>query len=111
MKKLLSLFILPAMIFIAMPLLLMAQDTTHATAVAGSATNVLSDLYNIISGYIPTWVSTLLSILAIVLPTVQLVLKRIPTPTSVKIGGIVGKILDILTFFQPDKKTDGTTHA
>ena len=89
----------------------MAQDTTHAAAVAGSATNVLSDVWSMISGYVPGWLSTALSIAAIVLPTIQVVLKRIPTPTSVKIGGIIGKILDFVTFFQKDKKTDGSTHA
>lgn len=109
MKKFLALFILPAIIFIAMPFLLMAQDTTHI--IAGSGSNVIGDLYNLISGYIPTWVSTVLSIAVIVLPTIQVVLKRIPTATSVKIGGVIGKILDFVTFFQPDKKTDGTNHS
>ena len=50
-----------------------------------------------------------LFILVSCLSTAQLILKRIPTPESVKIQGIIGKLLDMLTFFQSDvlKKTLG----
>jgi len=49
--------------------------------------------------------------LATVLGAVQYVLKKIPTPVSVKIEGVVGKILDVATFFQPDRSTNGGVHA
>jgi hypothetical protein len=52
-----------------------------------------------------TWILNAIEALMLILPGVQLVLKRIPTPTSIKIQGILGKVLDILTFFQPDKST------
>lgn len=46
---------------------------------------------------LPSWVVTLLTILLSVLPTVQTVLKMIPNATP--IGGLIGKILNVLTFF------------
>jgi hypothetical protein len=41
-------------------------------------------------------------IFAALLPLVQLILKRIPTERSIKIQGYLGKMLDILTWFQKD---------
>lgn len=58
---------------------------------------------------IPTWVNTLFTILLAALPTIQIILKKIPTDTSIKIGGILGKILDVITFFQRDVGPDGKT--
>lgn len=70
--------------------------------------NHMIDLWGV---KIPNLVTTILAVLLVVLPMVQLILKRIPTPISVKIGGVVGKVLDFLTIFQPDNKSSGGTHS
>jgi hypothetical protein len=50
----------------------------------------------------PTWVPiTIVSIIAL-LSAVQYILKKIPTPESVKIQGVIGAMLDLFTFFQKD---------
>lgn len=54
---------------------------------------------------LPTWLLSFIASVLAVLPAVQLVLKRIPTPTSIKIQGWLGIVLDFFTFFQPDKST------
>ena len=59
---------------------------------------------------VPMWLQTLISFIIVIAPAVQFVLKRVPTPYSVKIGGWFGKLLDIITFFQPDKKDNGGNH-
>lgn len=54
---------------------------------------------------LPTWMLSIIAGISAALPLIQFVLKRIPTQDSVRIKGIGGKLLDILTFFQPDKST------
>jgi hypothetical protein len=80
----------------------MAQTATDSTSSPGGSTT----LFGIT---IPAWAQTIFFALITVLPAIQLVLKRIPTTTSVKIGGILGKILDVLTFFQGDITTTSTS--
>lgn len=60
---------------------------------------------------IPPWVENVFFALLTVLPAIQIILKRIPTSVSIKIGGIIGKLLDILTFFQKDKNATGGNHT
>lgn len=48
--------------------------------------------------------------LATILGAIQYLLKRIPTVESAKITGVIGKALDVVTFFQPDKNTTGGNH-
>jgi hypothetical protein len=64
---------------------------------------------------VPAWLQyvfiVLATILFTVLPAIQAVLKVIPTPWSVRISGVLGKILDKATFFIKDAKTDGGVHA
>jgi hypothetical protein len=52
-----------------------------------------------------TWILNAVETLLLILPGIQLILKRIPTANSIKIQGWVGAVLDFLTFFQPDKST------
>lgn len=59
---------------------------------------------------LPAWLQTSVIALFTLLPAVQLVLKRIPTTYSVKITGVIGKILDALTFFQQDRSQNGGVH-
>jgi hypothetical protein len=60
---------------------------------------------------IPQPLQTAAVALLTLLPAIQLTLKRIPTPYSVKICGWLGKILDALTWFQKDlADTKGTIH-
>ena len=54
---------------------------------------------------LPTWLLSFIASIMAILPAVQFVLKRIPTPTSIKINNWLGVILDFFTFFQPDKST------
>lgn len=76
---------------------------THDSAVAPAAGPILPS--NNIGGIpVPAWAQTILIALATLLPAIQLVLKRIPTPYNVRIGGILGKILDFLTWFQKDER-------
>lgn len=75
-------------------LLQAVTDTTNAWV------GVVGNLLHSIS--LPSWVGPAVAILLGIGAAVQLVLKRIPTPSSVKIGGIVGKILDLLTFWEKD---------
>lgn len=50
-----------------------------------------------------TWLTAFCFCIGVTLSGVQFMLKRIPTATSVKIGGPVGAFLDFVTFFQRDK--------
>ncbi len=60
---------------------------------------------------LPGWVELVLTVIVVfILPLAQFLLKRIPTEESVKIQGWLGKILDLLTFFQKDKSTGGGVH-
>lgn len=58
---------------------------------------------------IPSWLQIALIVLATivftVLPAIQAVLKVIPTPWSIRIGGWIGKILDWATWFIKDTST------
>ena len=60
---------------------------------------------------LPGWVETIFFSVLTLLPAIQVVLKRIPTASSVRITGIIGKALDLLTFFQPDKNLIGGNHS
>lgn len=51
------------------------------------------------------WITVAAIGLTSILAGVQYILKRIPTERSEKISGIIGKILDLLTFFQADNIT------
>jgi hypothetical protein len=84
-----------------------AKVDSTIRVIATDATHML-DLWGV---KIPNIITTIIAILVVVLPMVQLILKRIPSPVSVKIGGIVGKVLDLLTWFQPDNKSSGGTHS
>ena len=89
-----SLFLTGMFIFFAVAI--QAQTTGDSTA-TGTSSGV-----SVFGITIPAWAQTIFFALITVLPAIQLVLKRIPTTASVKIGGFLGKILDILTFFQKD---------
>lgn len=52
---------------------------------------------------LPTWVLSFITAFLAAWPLVQFILKRIPTANSIKIQGVLGSVLDALTFFQPDK--------
>lgn len=76
----------------------------HDSVVAPAAGPILPS--NNIGGIpVPAWLQTFLIALATLLPAIQLVLKKIPTPYSVRIGGVLGKILDFLTWFQKDERS------
>lgn len=92
--------------FIFFSLTVFAQDSLSYTP-AGPI--IPSD--NIAGVPVPQWLQIVVIILATVLPLVQWILKRIPTAESVKIGGWIGKILDIVTFFQKDKAPGGSVHT
>lgn len=85
---------------------LQLDDSTKQVTVPADQITAPSDL-TIFGIKIPAWVGVLVSSLITLLPVIQLILKRIPTDVSVKIGGILGKFLDILTFFQKDVGPDG----
>lgn len=90
---------------------LAAKAVAHDTVTA-AAPGPIIPADNIDGIPIPAWLQTIVIALATLLPAVQLVLKRIPTAYSVKIGGWVGKVLDALTFFQKDKSTaPGVNHS
>lgn len=60
---------------------------------------------------IPGWLQSAIACLLVLLPAIQYTLKRIPTPYSVKICGVLGKILDFFTSFQKDKNDLGGSHG
>ena len=110
MKKLFTiLFSLTAAFIIGIPVIMFAQDSTSAIAASGTS-DLLSNVFALVGKYIPTWVSTIIECLVVILPAIQFTLKKVPTTESVKIGGVLGWITDILTFFQKDIKTGGGTH-
>lgn len=82
-------------------LVIKSTDTTKVTKISVQDLTAPSDV-SIFGFKLPTWLLTLLTMLLSILPAIQLVLKRIPSDVSLKIGGILGKLLDILTFFQKD---------
>ncbi len=96
-----ALFKLVLIVLLAMPFVMYAQDTTPVMSAEDLIPGVIT---------IPTWLQTLISFIVVAAPAIQFVLKRTPTPYSVKIGGWLGKLLDIITFFQPDKKDNGGNH-
>lgn len=59
---------------------------------------------------IPGWVQSVIACLLVMATSIQFLLKRIPTPYSVKICGVLGKILDFFTAFQKDKNDVGGVH-
>ncbi len=101
------------------PLWLLAQSVVTTDSISHisdslrtlQATQIISGASNFFGiAAIPTWLQTLLISILTLLPSMQYVLKRVPTNESVKIQGIIGKILDILTFFQKDRNISGGTH-
>ena len=77
-----------------------------------SISNTFSDA-NFILNFINSqaqWLETAVIVTGAVLLAVQTILRRFPTERSIKIGGVIGKILDILAFFPPDNKKGGGTH-
>lgn len=88
-----------------------STDSSKVTKV--SAQDVVAPSDTTVFGFaLPTWLLNFIIGLVTVLPAIQVVLKRIPSEVSTKIGGILGSILDFLTFFQKDvvKKPDSTTN-
>lgn len=82
------------------PLYILAQsiDTTLATD------------YSTVTDWItapPQWLTTAIIITGALLSATQTILKQIPTERSVRLGGIIGKILDVLTWFAKDNKKGG----
>lgn len=94
-----------------------ANDSAGAPAVVDTATRaavaqeVTAQTTTTIDGVtIPQPVQSLFISVLAMLPMLQLILKRIPTTSSVKICGWVGKILDFLTAWQSDCKAGGGVH-
>ena len=79
--------------------LVVQAQTAPAAGDSTAAGSIGSTIFGIT---IPAWAQTVFFAFITILPAIQLVLKRIPTNGSVKIGGVLGKILDVLTFFQKD---------
>ncbi len=96
------LFKLTLIVLLATPYVMYAQDTTPVIHAADLVPGTIT---------IPAWLQTLISFIVVVAPAIQFILKRVPTPYSVKIGGWFGKLLDLLTFFQADKKDNGGNHS
>ena len=101
MKIAFKAYLIASIVFMCIPVIMYA----HATMDFVPGTEVTP-----INIAVPTWLQTLISFIIVVAPAIQFVLKRVPTPYSVKIGGWLGKLLDIVTFFQPDKKDNGGNH-
>lgn len=80
---------------------LKTTDSSKVVTVSANDITAPSDV-TFLGFKIPAWVLNVIMALLTILPAVQVVLKRIPTEISIKIGGIIGKILDILTWFQKD---------
>lgn len=100
MKKVIKVSVFFLFIFACLvaPQLSLFAQVVDSTGAGGP--EVVDSIFGIT---LPGLLKTVFISLMIVLPAVQVVLKRIPTDFSVKIGGVLGKILDILTFFQKDK--------
>ena len=85
-------------------------DTSKVTKI--SVQDIQAPSSSTLFGFkIPNWLVSLMTILLSVLPTIQIILKRIPSDTTLKIGGILGKFLDLLTFFQKDVITKPPANA
>lgn len=93
-RKFLALVGALALIILCSSITVFAQDST------ATGPQVVSTVFGI---PIPAVIQTLVVAVLVILPSIQFVLKRIPTAGSVKIQGILGKVLDFLTFFQKDK--------
>lgn len=92
--------------------LLLSAVCSFAQADSTSISNTLND-----AGFVleflnnpPLWLENAVIITGAVLLAVQTILRRFPTEKSVKIGGILGRILDVLALFPPDNKKGGGTH-
>ena len=104
MKTLFFLITLAAVLCIGGPVYLMAQ--TVDTIQAPMPVNYLSVLADFII-YPPQWFMTAVIITGALLSATQTILKQIPTERSVKLGGLIGKILDVLTWFAKDNRKGG----
>lgn len=82
-------------------LVIKSTDTSKVTKISVQDVTAPGDT-TVFGIKLPTWVMTVILFLMGILPTVQLLLKRIPTDWSIKIGGYLGKFLDVLTWFQKD---------
>lgn len=68
------------------------------------------DVIKFLDFNIPHWVGVGVIIAIATLSATQTILAKIPTERSVKISGIIGKILDVLTLFPSDNKKGGGVH-
>jgi hypothetical protein len=96
MKKIVS-FIT---VFFVFAISIFAQDTTATTP----------DVVKLFNIALPQWAVLAIVITGATLTATQTILAKIPTEKSVKISGIIGKILDLLSFFPADNKKGGGTH-
>jgi hypothetical protein len=83
-----------------------ASQIPDTAAVAAPAPIVGANLVQVLTVTVPT----ILGCLVVVLGAVQFVLKRVPTQESVRIQGVLGKVLDIVTAFQKDINDLGGVH-
>jgi len=58
----------------------------------------------------PQWFYVAVLITGATLTATQTILSLFPTERSVKITGVIGKILDVLALFPKDNKIGGGTH-
>lgn len=100
MKKIIkiSVFAIFILAFLVAPSICLFAQGVDSTAAASP--EIVDSVFGIT---IPGFVKIILLAAVVMLTGVQFILKRIPTDVSVKIGGVLGKILDVLTFFQKDK--------
>ncbi|HMV15715.1 MAG TPA: hypothetical protein PKK18_04090 [Chitinophagales bacterium] len=83
-----------------------------ATAQDSSAVNNTIHVFSVLEliNNAPYWLTTAVIITGALLTATQTILSRFPTEKSVKIKGVIGKILDVLALFPPDNKKGGGTH-
>lgn len=101
MKKIVSLFIL----MVTSVFMFAQADSTEIANTISNANFILQFIQSP-----PIWLENAVIITGALLLATQTILSRIPTENSVKISGVIGKILDVLAFFPPDNKKGGGTH-
>jgi len=92
-----------SLLIISITVMVFGAFTLHAQVNAPGGQVPAFNLWTFLtSPTVKSFMITFMSFLAVMLPGIQLILKRIPTPYSVKFTTWFGWFLDVLTFYQKD---------
>lgn len=78
------------------------DSLTHITDSLAAHLHAIAPGSTVLGIPVPTLIISIFGIFLMILAVAQFILKRIPSEYSIKIQGVLGKLLNMLTFFQDD---------